>query len=187
MDCVDELCELNAIKIEKSVHHLTNQSGYKDVSKKLIFTTLFLRFWFAFISPIFKGIRDEQYAEFHELFKNKQAEFSEFVFEQLSHELIKKQFENDPITQIGRYWDDQGQIDLIAKTTDGKIIAGSCKYTNSKVKKTILTKLKDDCEDIELKVDTFVLFSKKGFTTELKSLKGEDLKLFTAKSFKALI
>ncbi len=33
----------------------------------------------------------------------------------------------------------------------------------------------------------FVMFSKKGYSTELKSLKGENLKLYTVKSFSQLI
>jgi len=187
MECVEELCDLNVLTMEKSIHHLTNQTNYVDIAKKMMFHTPFLRFWFAFVSPIFKGIRDGNYEEFHKEFTNKKSEFTEFIFEQLSHELLKKLFQDDPIVQIGRYWDDQGEVDLVAKTTDGKIIAASCKYTNAKVKKSVLTKLKEECDDIQLKVDIFVLFSKKGFTTEVKALKGEDLKLYTAKSFKALI
>ena len=78
-------------------------------------------------------------------------------------------------------------IDIIAKTESGKIIVGSSKYTNSKVKKTELTRLKEVCEKLGIKADIFVLFSKKGFTSELKSLKGADLKLFTPRNFNQLI
>lgn len=173
--------------MEKSVHHLTNQTNYVDIAKKMSFHTPFLRFWFAFVSPIFKGIRDGEYKEFHQEFANKKAEFSEFIFEQLSHELLKELFKDNKITQIGRYWDDEGQIDLVAKTSDGKIIAGMCKYTNAKVKKSVLTNLKKECEDIALPVDIFVLFSKNGFTSELKNMKSDTVKLYTAKSLKGLI
>jgi len=38
-----------------------------------------------------------------------------------------------------------------------------------------------------MKADIFVIFSKRGFSNELKSLKGENLKLFTVKNFKKLV
>ena len=85
---------------------------------------------------------------------------------------------------LGRYWDDDLTLDLVGKTKSGKIIAGSCKNTNSKIKKTELTNLKEKCEKVKIAVDTFVLFSKKGYTSELKNLKKtENLQLFTVKNF----
>ncbi len=188
MECVEELREEGALKVESSVHNLTNQTGYGEISKRLIITTPFLRFWFAFISPIFKGIRDGDYSEFFENFKNRKGEFRDFVFEQLSHEFLKVQFkETDPVYSIGRYWDDEGEVELVAKTNSGRIIAGACSYSNTKAKKTLLSRLQDECEDIQLNVDIFVLFAKKGFSNELKAMKGENLRLFTSRSFKILV
>ncbi len=188
MECVEELVDSKVLSSEKSLSHLTNQSNHSDIAKKLIFRTPFLRFWFAFISPIFKGIRDGNYEEFNTLYENKKTEFVQFTFEQLCREFIKTQLQDEErVSQLGSYWDDTLEIDLVAKTNNGKIIAGSCKYTNGKLKKSVLTKLKEDCAKIQLPVDSFVLFSKNGFSSELKSLKSEELKLYTAKSLKALI
>ena len=61
------------------------------------------------------------------------------------------------------------------------------KYTNAKIKKNELTKLQEKCEAANIKADIFVIFSKAGFSSELKSLKGEGLKLFTVKNFKKLL
>jgi hypothetical protein len=187
MECVDELIDFKVLSSQKSLEHLTNQSNHDEIAKKLSFRTPFLRFWFAFISPIFKGIRDGDYEEFYTLFENKRIEFIQGTFEQLCTELLKKQFQEEKISQLGAYWDDNIAIDIVAKTNAGKIVAGSCKYTNAKMKKSVLSKLKEDCKKIQLPVDSFVLFSKNGFSSELKSLKSEELKLFTAKSLKALI
>ena len=79
------------------------------------------------------------------------------------------------------------EIDLVAKTISGKIIAGNCKYITSKLKKNELNKLKDDSTSIDLNPDILVLFSKNGFSNELKSQKSETLRLFTTKSFKLLL
>ncbi len=187
MKCVEKLTERGIIEIESSVHFLANKRGDSKVSKKLLFTAPFLRFWFAFVSPIYKGIKEKNYKEFYELYENKQAEFGNFIFEELSMELIRDLFNEDSIKQFGKYWDEKIEIDLVAKTTSGKIIAGNCKYTNSKIKKNELNKLKDDCKAVDLNVDIFVLFSKGGFSSELKSQKNETIKLFTTKSLKLLL
>ena len=57
----------------------------------------------------------------------------------------------------------------------------------TKVKITELSKLKEQCAKAEFGPDLFVIFSKSGFTSELKALKGDDLKLYTIKSMKALV
>jgi len=187
MKSVEKLVERGIIEVESSQHHLANKRGDDKVARKLLFTTPFLRFWFAFVSPIYKGIKEKNYEEFHTLFENKQAEFGNFVFEELAMEFVRDLFNEDPIKQFGKYWDEKREIDLVAKTTSGKIIAGSCKYINSKIKKNELNKLIDDCKSIDLKVDIFLVFSKNGFSNELKSLKSENIKLFTPKSFKLLL
>ena len=187
IEMIDELCKFKVLKLEKSLQALSNLTDQYTVSEKLLFTTPFSRFWFAFVSPIFKGIKDGNYEEFHKLYENKRVEFTDLVFEQLAHEYMKFNLEADQIKNIGRYWDDDLDIDLLVKTKSGKVIAGSCKYTNSKIKKTELTRLKEKCEAAKIDVDLFVLFSKKGYTTELKSLKGDTLKLFTVKSFSQLL
>jgi uncharacterized protein len=187
MKCVEKLTDRGIIEIESSQHHLAKKRGDDKVAKKLLFTAPFLRFWFAFVSPIYKGIKEKNYKEFYELYENKEAEFGNFVFEELSMEFMRDLITEDPIKQFGKYWDEKREIDLVAKTTSGKIIAGNCKYINSKIKKNELNKLKEDCKAIDLNVDIFVLFSKNGFSNELKSQKSDTLRLFTPKSFKLLL
>ncbi len=186
---VDKLCDKGMLSLEKSLQNYTSLPKNNDISEKLLFTTPFARFWFTFISPLFKGVRDGDYKEMKTLYENKKVELPSLVFEQLSHEVLKNNFENngDKIVEIGRYWDDKYQLDILGKTESGKIIVGSSKYSNSKTKKTELTRLKQISEDLDIKVDIFVLFSKKGFTNELKSLKGTDLKLFTSRNFNTLL
>jgi uncharacterized protein len=184
---VDELCDINILKMEKSLQNMSNIEEQYTVSEKLLFNIPFVRFWFAFISPIFKGIRDGNYDEFNKLYQNRKIEFEEVIFEQLSHELLKYTLKDDSIYNIGRYWDDDLDINLLCTTKSGMTIAGECKYTNSKVKKNILNNLKQKCKDAQINIDTFMIFSKSGFSSELKSQKGKDLKLFTIKSFKNLV
>lgn len=182
---VDALIDMGLIGIEYSLELPLREED--NISDKLYFIQPWMRFWFSFISPFYKSIKEGNYKEVKECFGNREKSFGDFVFEKLSHELLKKSFQDDPIVEVGSYWDKHVQIDVLAKTKSGKRIAGVCKYSDAKVKKSELGKLKEKCEMAKLESDIYVIFAKSGFTSELKSLKSETLKLFTLKSFKTLI
>ncbi len=159
----------------------------EEVSDRLLFTLPFLRFWFSTISPFYKGIRDGDYTEVNARLDNMAHDFSDHIHHQLVMELVKKSFKEDPVEKVGSYWDKKVEIDILGKTKSGKILAGACKYSKAKAKKSELTKLKESCAQAELEPDIYVIFSKSGFSNELKKEKGADLRLFTLKSLKSLM
>lgn len=156
------------------------------VSDKLLFTLPFMRFWFSSISPYYKGIKEGNYTEVKERWSNLQREFTDFIYERLVMELVKKSFKEDPIEKIGSYWDKNSEIEILARTKSGKTVAGSCKYSKTKANKSELTKLKESCSLAQINADIFVIFSKNGFSSEFKKEKGESLKLFTLKNLRSL-
>jgi hypothetical protein len=109
---------------------------YEVVSDKLLFTLPFMRFWFSSISPYYKGIKEGNYTEVKERWSHLQYEFTDLIYEQLIMELIKKSFKEDPIEKIGSYWDKNSEIEILARTKSGKIVAGTCKYSKSKANKS---------------------------------------------------
>ena len=187
LNVTDELSNRGVISVDKAKNIFTSWDKNEKVDNKFYFSAPFLRFWFAFISPLFKGIRDGDFEEVKQRFLNNESEFTQLTFIQLSHELLKLQMKDDKIVEIGTYWDREVELDIYAKTQSGKTIVGSCKYTNNKVKKSELTRLQATCATAKIEADLFVLISKKGFSSELKSLKGDKLKLFTLKHFKSLV
>jgi len=146
-----------------------------------------MRFWFAFISPLSRGIQEGNYDEVKSRFSDRQQSFSGLIFEQLSIELLKKEFEHDPIVEIGSYWDRLVEIDILAKTASGKVIVGECKYTNTKVNKSELSKLQEKCALAGFEPDEFVLFSKRGFSNELGTSKEKNVQLYRLEEFKILL
>ena len=188
MMCVENLAEKGVIEIESSQFFIANKRGDSKIQKKLLFTTPFMRFWFGFISPIYKGIKEQNYEEFNNLYENKINEFPHFVFEELCMELVQDLFQDeDKIKIIGKYWDEKREISIVAKTNSGKIIAANCKYVNNKIKKNELNKLIEDCKNIDLNPEIFILISKNGFSNELKSLKSENIRLLSIKNLKLLL
>lgn len=187
MKCVDFLYEKEIIDIDSSEHFLLGRRNDSKVAKKLLFINPFLRFWFAFVSPIYKGIKDGNYEEFRVKFQNRESDFSDFIFEELALSFVKNSFLGEEIKQHGQYWDEKIQIPIVAKTVSGKTIVGFCKYSDNKIKKSELNKFLEDLESENISYDIVVIFTKNGYSNEIKNLKSESLKLFNAKSLKALI
>jgi len=182
---LENLFERGMLEAEYSLESPPNADD--KIDEKLNFTTPFIRFWFAFISPYYKSIKEADFKESKENFANRQQEFFELIFIKLAMEVMKKSFKEDPIVEIGSYWDRNTEIEILAKTKSGKIVAGICKNSNTKAKKTELRKLKEQCDKAELSADINVIISKNGFSNELKNLKSDELRLFSIKNFKSLV
>ena len=171
--------------IERGLIRLKRCKGADD---KFAFTLPFLRFWFAFVSPLFKGIRDGEYTEVKERWQAYENEFTHPVFTELSHTLLRKLMKDEQIMEMGEYWKNDGlTLDIYANTKDKKRIIGSCKYTNAKIKKSELSKINTMADEANITADVVVIVAKKGFSKELKALKSEQLRLFTLKNFKTLV
>jgi len=179
--------EAGVIEREKARPNSFSWLNDDVISDRLHFTSPFLRFWFAFVSPIFRGIKEGNYEEFHTRYAKHAAGFSDVVFERLAMELLKVEFEDDAITEIGGYWDKNVEIDIIAKTASGKTVAASCRTANAKLKKSELTRLQQAAETARFKPDIFVLVAKNGFSGELRALKGDTLRLLSLRHFKKLL
>jgi len=184
-EAVDSLIDSGLISVEKPQAKPLNPN--EEVSNKLLFSQPFRRFWFTFISPFYKGIRDGEYEEVEKRFTNREQGFSDLIFTQLAMEVIKKNFSDDPIVKIGSYWDREIDIDIMAKTASGKVIAATCKTSNAKAKKNELTKLKEKCAQVQLTPDICIIVSKNGFSNELKVQKSASVKLLALKNFKVLL
>ena len=170
--------------LERGIIRLKRCKGADD---KFSFTLPFLRFWFAFVSPLFKGIRDGEYKEVQERWKSYENEFTHPIFTELSHALLRKTLKDDSIMEISEYWKNNGlTLDIYAKTKSKKRIIGSCKYTNTKVKKSELSRLAELAQKANIDADMLVIIAKSGFSKELKALKNENLKLYTLKNFRYL-
>lgn len=159
----------------------------EEITDRLLFAAPFIRFWFAFVSPYYQGIREGNYTEFKERWANTQQSFFEPVYEALVRALVQQSFQEDPIKKIGSYWDKKIEIELLGQTKSGKIVAGSCKYSKAKAAKSELSKLQEKCAQAKLHADIFVIFSKNGFSNEFKKEKSDTLKLLSLKHLRKLI
>jgi len=159
----------------------------EEVSDRLIFTTPFFRFWFSSISPYYQGIKEGKFSEVKERWANTQQTFMEPIYEGLVMAWIKQRFHEDWVTQIGSYWDKHGEIEILGRTKSGKTFAGGCKYGKAKANKSEVTKLQEKCLQAKLTPDTYVIFSKSGFSSTFKKEKSDSLLLVTPKQLNSLL
>ncbi len=195
MSIVNELIELGVVELEESreapLKKYPNQKlerslrSYK-IEAKIRFKEPFYRFWFGFVEPYNIDLSQKKSGRFFENFQQHFSRLNSLVFEQLSNELLNHHYDNQ-LQSMGSYWDKNSEFDILAATKNGKKIVGECKYKNRRVCKSELSKLKLKAETSGLKVDTFALFSKSGFSNELLNSSDEDLLLFELKDFRELL
>ena len=188
-EVIDFLIKDGFLKFDRSVEKPVNEAD--GISDKLLFITPFMRFWFAVVSPTYKGIKEGDYKEVTTRWSGIKSEFTALIYQQLVLELIqlsfKDEFEGDAIESIGAYYDKNVEIDILAKRKSGAMFAGSSKFGKQKMNKSELTKLKENCAKADLEVDMFVLFSKNKFSSELKKEKGENVRLFSLRNLAKLM
>ncbi len=157
------------------------------ISHKMRFTSPFLRFWFYFVAPHYRDIIQGNFEPMLQRFEQRRPGFTSLIFEDLSNLFLEQMHKDDIIVDSGSYWDRQVEIDIFARTESGRTIIGECKWTNHKINKSELTKLKSKCETIELEPDIIALFCKRGFSKELEQMKGPELELYSAQDFEWLL
>ncbi|NEW60504.1 DUF234 domain-containing protein [Sulfurovum sp. bin170] len=188
-EAVDYLELKSLLRFETSVEEPRNERYAK--LDKLLFEFPFMRFWFATISPYYQSISTGDFSESEAKWNALRGNFSILLSNQLVLELVKERFatkfERDPVVSIGTYYDKKLEIPIALKRKSGKILAGECKYSKTEAKMHMITSLKEKCEKAGLNVDEYVLFSKNGFTSELKELSDENLMLLTNEDFSSLL
>jgi len=196
-ELIAELVDLGILELEESREAPLKEHPKQKLKKhlrsyriqaKARFKLPFLRFWFGFVEPYRRDILQGKTQAFLENFAQHQDRCISLVFEQLSGELLKYYFiDKDPLISRGSFWDRHSEFDLLNISSSGKVILGECKYKGRKVCKNELNKLKEKASHSGIPVDIYALFSKNGFSNELKHSKDDRLLLFDLEDFRRLM
>ena len=158
------------------------------IQSKARFVRPFHRFWFGFVAPYASELEKGKSGRFWENYRRHRDRAFSYVFEQLSNALLAQRYAmHDPILSLGSWWDRRSEYDVLAITRSGRMILGECKYTGRAVTKKELTKLQDKATQSGIRIDTWALFSRNGFSKELEGMAGKDLLLFGIEAFGELI
>ena len=158
------------------------------IQSKARFVRPFHRFWFGFVAPYARDLESGRNERFWENYRQHRDRALSLIFEHLSEALLAQTLvPNDTILSSGSWWDRRSEYDLLLVTQSGRVILGECKYTGRAVTKGELTKLQDKAAQTGIRVDTYALFSRNGFSKELSGMAGEGLMLFGIEDFEKLV
>lgn len=140
----------------------------------------YLRFWFSFVYPNMSFIESgHSRIVMDKIRKGLVSNHIAFVYEDVCREKMWELNANDAwsfyFTKLGRYWDANTEIDIVAIEPEGKnLILGECKYWKEPVGINILFELEKKANNVawekERRKVWYVLFSVGGFTEELQEL-----------------
>jgi len=169
-------------------HKIKKEFRSYRIQDKLRFCKPFMRFWFGFVTRYRNDLQQHKGTLFLENFKNHYERLRSLIYEQLCNDMLGQYYGiSTPLLSNGSYWDQHSEFDLLAVTSDKKLILGECKYKERKICKNELSKLKAKAEKSGIAADVYVLFSKNGFSNELLQMKDERLLLFDLNDLKILL
>ena len=171
----------------KANSKLKREVARHRISHKVLFTHPFIRFWFYFVNPHVKEIKENNFENVIKDFKIKKYSYASLIFEEISEILLNYNLRDSHILSSSSYWDANVEIDILTITEDEKIYVGECKWKNHQINKKELNKLKQKCQMLNIEPTQIVLFSKSGFSKELIQLQSSKLALYSCEDFKSLV
>lgn len=145
------------------------------------------RFWFRFVyghESRYEQLGADAYST---LIEPELPDFASQRFEQLCHHALRALYPELTITDVGRWWYKEKEVDVVGLTTDRTLLVGECKFTNSPLDYSTLSKLETHTDAIRWTPSDgghaeieYALFSRSGFTRSVREAaeKRDDLRLF---------
>ncbi len=166
---------------------LSKEEARHRISDKFLIVHPFVRFWFYFVHPHAKEIKNRNYKRLLEDFERRKYSYTSLIFEELSRILLNYHLRDEVIDTIGSYWDANVEMDVLVVTKKENVYVAECKWTNHKINKKELNKLIEKCDMIDVKPKQLILFSKRGFSKELIGMEGNALALYSVEDFALLV
>ena len=167
--------------IEREVP-ITEQS-WKTKKSRYKIRDPFITFWMRFIYRQLSIYESGNFPYFLNRLNTYVSEFMGFAFENITRELLI-QLNHQNATpfyfhRIGRWWDRQSEIDLVALNPETRqTLFVECKWTSSPVGPDVLQTLKHRAQKLPTSDAFYLITSKSGFTDTLKNLRDPHLQLW---------
>lgn len=181
---INSLIEMDIIE---RIVPVTDERPEKSKKGLYFIKDYFLRFWFRFIYPYmsYLEIGDRKF-----VLENIKSYYIEqhvsFVYEELCREKTKEiclegyfPFE---LERIGKWWEDDKEIDIVGIKDKLPILFGECKYKQSLTDSDTYYNLVEKSKKINKDASSYyVIFSKSGFTKSLIEIAEKDSRLLLIK------
>lgn len=148
----------------------------------------FFRFWFRFLYG--SADRYDELGEnaFERVIEPQLSTFVAPAFEDLCCDALWTLYDAYSIMDVGQWWYQDHEVDVVGLTDTDVLIAGECKYQSSPLKYGALTSLEDHVDELRWTPTTgdertceYALFSRNGFTDAVQSAAEarDDLRLYS--------
>lgn len=132
----------------------------------------FFEFWFRYVFRYRELVEGGKQREVLKNIKNSITELVSRNYEDVANEIVKKKF-MDKYSYAGKWWKNNNEIDIVGINNETKeIIFGEVKWSNKQVGTNIFKSLKEKSSFVKWHNDerkeNFILFSKSGFTADMK-------------------
>jgi len=144
------------------------------------------RFWFRFVygnEDRYERLESEAYAT---VIKPELPDFVSPAFEARCQDILPALYPEVVFTDIGRWWYNEHEVDVVGLSADGIMLTGECKFTSSPLDYNALSSLEQHTEQIRWTPDggvvdhEYALFARSGFTESVRDAAAtrDDLQLF---------
>lgn len=166
---------LSDLKIVERELPVTEEKPLKSKKGLYRIADEFCNFWLKFVFPRRGELELDRSEVVLHYIKNNLAQSLSFVYEKVAVELL---IDNTslffPVTKIGRWWEKNAEIDIVAINADlNSILFGEVKWTEKQVGTDVYDDLKNKASKVIWgkpgRKEYFCLFSKNGFTDAMKS------------------
>lgn len=135
----------------------------------------FFRFWFQYIFPFHSDLEIERTDEVLRKFREQFHILMSIAYEEVCRELVTTLQLPFSVDRVGKWWDKNEEIDLVAINNYSKdILFGECKWSEKQIGTDILEALKKKSRLVDWRKSSrnehFILFSRSGFTSGMKEL-----------------
>jgi AAA+ ATPase superfamily predicted ATPase len=148
----------------------------------------FFRFWFRFLYGSLDRYDEFGESAYDRLIEPQMPDFVAPVFEDLCGRALWALYDEYPVIDVGQWWYQEHEVDVVGLTDEDVLIAGECKYQASPVDFSTLSSLEDHVEELRWTPNgdrdrscEFALFSRSGFTNAVGNAAAErsDLRLYS--------
>jgi uncharacterized protein len=181
---LDVLERLQFVKREVPV---TESKPQKSKKGMYILTENFVRFWFQYVYAFSSDLEIRDIKQVKIKYKEFSNILEAIVYEQIAREhLLRLQDSIFPMDKVGRYWDNNTEIDGVGLNKETKqIVFMEAKWSNSKQNLRELKKLQVKAKNVDWNIkqrkDFFIIYSKSGFTKDLLDYSRANRNVFLVK------
>lgn len=170
--------------IEKAIP-ITEKNPHNSRKGRYYLFDQFFKFWFSYCYPFLNELELGNKKSSLNAWRNSFEQIVATNYEKVAREiLLQHQEKIFSFQKIGRWWDKNEEIDIVALNETGQeILFGEVKWSNKQVGTNVYEDLKNKSRKVEWgkenRKEHFCLFSKSGFTDNLKELaRKENILLF---------